>query len=288
MKEDYLKNWNLMSHEMQKSLQSMMELNTRTLQNFKFLKPEDLSSMRQPTEILGKQMSLAMENSQHLLNYMHKSFEILENVFLSFSQEMREKAGQPFKQAQSMAETMQQEVKVKTRKKAASKKAAPKEEKTKAASASSTRKNEKTEKKASPLKKKTDKTEAKLSSSPKKEEKGKLSSAPKKEAKGKLSSSPKKEVKAKLSSFPQMQAKEKLSSSPKLETKGNKAKQAKTGSKLNTTVLERKMGMTETKPNLLVNPIDEVKADKLENKREKLEQSLTTGHPLNKQNPFQK
>lgn len=225
MKEDYLKNWNLMSHEMQKSLQSMMELNARTLQSFKYLKPEDLSAMRQPGEILGKQMTLAMENSQQLLSYMHKSFEILEGVFLSFSQEMRDKAGQSFKQAQSMAETIQQQDKVvKARKKSPSKKstATATEKRIKVASLS-TKKSEKAEtKKAVSLKKKADKTESKLSA-------------------------------------------------PKKQIKTNKAKRAKTGSKLKTTVLEQKMGMAETKPNLLVSPLSEdKKADKTESKRENL------------------
>lgn len=97
MNQDYLKSWTMISNEMQKPFQAMMELHVNTLKNLRFLRPEELSNLHQPAELLNRQLALAMENSHNILNYMHKSFQIFENVFLSLSKDMSDNARQSFR-----------------------------------------------------------------------------------------------------------------------------------------------------------------------------------------------
>lgn len=104
MNQDYFKSWTVMSNEMQKPFQAMLELQMSTLKNLRYLKPEDLSSLRNPAELLSRHFSLAMENSQNIFAYMQKSFQIFEEALLSVSQEMREKAEQSMKAARAELE----------------------------------------------------------------------------------------------------------------------------------------------------------------------------------------
>lgn len=106
MKDDFLKKWNLMTSEMQKSLQAMMDLNAKTLQNFSYLKPGDLSGLKQPGDLLGKHIALTMENSQKVLDYMHRSFQIMESALLSVSKEIKENPVESFVQVHAEFEPL--------------------------------------------------------------------------------------------------------------------------------------------------------------------------------------
>lgn len=151
MKEDFLKKWNLMTSEMQKSLQSMMDLNAKTLQNFSYLKPGDLSGLTQPSDLLGKHIALSMENSQKILDYMHRSFQILESALLSVSKEIKDNPVQSFIRVQTESEPLS----TKTRKPRA--KAASGEKKAKSAAPASIKK--------AGMKKKEDKPKKKTAAS---------------------------------------------------------------------------------------------------------------------------
>ncbi|CDZ78858.1 hypothetical protein BN59_03173 [Legionella massiliensis] len=158
MKEDFLKKWNLMTNEMQKSLQSMMDLNAKTLQNFSYLKPGDLSGLKQPGDLLGKHLALTMENSQKILDYMHRSFQILESALLSVSKEIKENPVESFVRVEAEFEPLSTKVK-KPRAKAAS------AEKKAKSTASATKKVEMKKKEDKP-KKKAKASELKSSAAP--------------------------------------------------------------------------------------------------------------------------
>ncbi|NSL17405.1 hypothetical protein HRQ65_03280 [Tatlockia micdadei] len=98
MNQDYLKNWTMMINEMQKPFRAMLELHVNTLKNLRYLRPEELSNLHLPGEMISRHLALAMENSHNMLNYMQQSFQIFENAFLSLSREMTENAGLPSRQ----------------------------------------------------------------------------------------------------------------------------------------------------------------------------------------------
>ncbi|ASQ47444.1 phasin family protein [Legionella clemsonensis] len=102
MQQNYITNWTNIMTRMQRPLQAMMELNTRTLQNISYLKPEDLSKIRKPEELMEKQMNMFVENAHKALDYMQKSFAIFEESLLSISQEARNSTEKTARQAEGM------------------------------------------------------------------------------------------------------------------------------------------------------------------------------------------
>ncbi|CEK09179.1 hypothetical protein [Legionella hackeliae] len=102
MQQDYMSNWTNIVNRMQRPLQAIMELNTRTLQNISYLKPEDLSKIRKPEELLEKQMHVFVENGHKALDYMQKSFAIFEESLLSMSKEVKERTEETTRQAKDV------------------------------------------------------------------------------------------------------------------------------------------------------------------------------------------
>ncbi len=83
--------WSEIARKMQAPFQELAELNVKTLQGFTYLKPDELTNLRKPEELLEKQIGLAVENGHKALDYMQKSFNILEKAMLSFVQEVKDK-----------------------------------------------------------------------------------------------------------------------------------------------------------------------------------------------------
>ncbi|MBA2709054.1 MAG: phasin family protein [Tatlockia sp.] len=81
--------WSEMAKKMQTPFQDMAELNVKTLQGFTYLKPDDIARLKRPEELVEKQINVAVENGHKTLDYMQKSFEIMEKAMLSFVQEVR-------------------------------------------------------------------------------------------------------------------------------------------------------------------------------------------------------
>ncbi|KTC86851.1 hypothetical protein [Legionella brunensis] len=102
MQPNYLSNWSSIMGRMQKPIQEMMELNTRALQNISYLKPEELSQIRKPEDLLDKQMKIFVENGHKALDYMQQTFAIFEEHLLSISKEVKEKSDQATKHAQTI------------------------------------------------------------------------------------------------------------------------------------------------------------------------------------------
>lgn len=129
MNQDYLQNWTLMVGEMQKPFQEILDLNVKTLQGLKYLTLEEISSLKQPGELLDKQVKLMMKNSHMVLDYMAQSFQFLENALLSLSKQFKENSVQSIKNSgaelsknqKTVSEVMTKTVKPSEHKKTANK-----------------------------------------------------------------------------------------------------------------------------------------------------------------------
>ncbi|WP_131782657.1 phasin family protein [Legionella gresilensis] len=93
MNQAYLERWTDLARKAQEPLQAIAELNAKTLQNFKYLKPEELAKIKKPEEFVEKQINLAVENGHKALDYMQKSFEIFEKAMLSVVEEAKKADG---------------------------------------------------------------------------------------------------------------------------------------------------------------------------------------------------
>ena len=74
--------WGAVAKKIHEPLQAMAELNVKTLQGMNCLKAEDLLQAKKPEELLEKQINLAVENGHKVLDYMQKSFQIVEKSML--------------------------------------------------------------------------------------------------------------------------------------------------------------------------------------------------------------
>ncbi|MCW8398527.1 phasin family protein [Legionella sp. PATHC038] len=89
MSQQNFERWTEAAKKLQEPFQAMAELNVKTLQSLNYLKPEELSNIKRPEELLEKQINLAVENGKKGLDYMQKSFQILEKAMLGFVQEAK-------------------------------------------------------------------------------------------------------------------------------------------------------------------------------------------------------
>lgn len=53
------------------------------------MKPDELAQVKKPEEMLEKQINLAVENGHKALDYMQKSFQIIEKAMLNLVQEAK-------------------------------------------------------------------------------------------------------------------------------------------------------------------------------------------------------
>lgn len=87
-----------MAKKFQEPLQAIAELNVKTLQGLSFLKPDELAQVKKPEELLEKQIGLAVENGHKALDYMQKSFQILEKAMLNIVTETKKATAEAKKQ----------------------------------------------------------------------------------------------------------------------------------------------------------------------------------------------
>lgn len=71
---------------------AIAELNMKTLQEISYIKPEELTAMRNPQEVFEKQMKIALDNGYKALEHMQKSFQIIEKAMLNLTPEELKKA----------------------------------------------------------------------------------------------------------------------------------------------------------------------------------------------------
>lgn len=89
MREDYFQNWVNMAKGLQKPVQELLELNIKTLQNFSQFKPEALSRDNKPEQLFEKQVYLFIDNGHKTIDYLKKSFEIMENALSSLTENIK-------------------------------------------------------------------------------------------------------------------------------------------------------------------------------------------------------
>lgn len=75
--------------KLQEPLKAITELNVKTIQNIAYIKPEELTAIKKPEELLEKQINLAVENGHKALDYMQKSFQIFEKAMLGLVDEAK-------------------------------------------------------------------------------------------------------------------------------------------------------------------------------------------------------
>lgn len=86
---------------MGKPMKELMDLNLRTLQNFKFLNPIELLQSGAPDKVLEKNVDVMVQNGHNTLDYLQHVFLIMENsMFHNFSN-LVEESEQVVKQAQT-------------------------------------------------------------------------------------------------------------------------------------------------------------------------------------------
>ncbi len=98
MNQDYNEKISDIFKKAQEPFQAIAELNIKTLQGLAFVKPEELTSVKKPEDLLEKQIELAVANGHKALEYMEKSFQIVEKAMLSFAQETKKQVKESSKQ----------------------------------------------------------------------------------------------------------------------------------------------------------------------------------------------
>ena len=89
MNQEHYEKLSDMAKKAQAPFQAIAELNVKTLQGFTYVKPEEFANVKKPEELLEKQVELAVENGHKALDYMQKSFQIMETAMMSFVQEAK-------------------------------------------------------------------------------------------------------------------------------------------------------------------------------------------------------
>ena len=87
MNQPTFEKWIEITKKIQAPLQAIAELNVKTLQNLTYIKPEEWVQLKKPEEFLEKQINVMIENSHKTLDYMQKTFEIVEKTMLSLVQQ---------------------------------------------------------------------------------------------------------------------------------------------------------------------------------------------------------
>ncbi|MDX1838616.1 hypothetical protein [Legionella taurinensis] len=80
----------------------LTELQMRTLNDFSYLKPEEISRIRQPRELFEKNMECFIENAHKSLDFMQEAFRIVEKNMMSLSSNVRESSERVMSQVEHM------------------------------------------------------------------------------------------------------------------------------------------------------------------------------------------
>jgi len=91
MNQEYFEKMTDIVKKAQEPLHAIAELNVKTLQSYAYMKPDEFSQITKPGDLLEKQIEMAIFNGHKALDYMQKSFLIMEKAMLSYTQEMKVK-----------------------------------------------------------------------------------------------------------------------------------------------------------------------------------------------------
>lgn len=90
MNQEYVEKWTDFAKQFQGPLQSLAELNVKTLQSFSYIKPEEWSNIKKPEELVKKQIKIIVDNGHLALDHLQKSFQIMEKAVLSAVDKVKE------------------------------------------------------------------------------------------------------------------------------------------------------------------------------------------------------
>lgn len=96
---EQMEQWKNSVRSFQQPLQDLMALNLKTLQNMSYLKPEQLSKLQRPEDLLEQNINVFIENSHKTLNYMQEAFHIFEKHMLSVASNAKKIGEQSLRQA---------------------------------------------------------------------------------------------------------------------------------------------------------------------------------------------
>ncbi len=94
MSQEYFEKLSDMAKKAQEPFQAIAELNVKTLQGLTYLKPDEFANLKKPEDLLEKQIELAVSNGHKALDYMQKSFQIVEKAMLSAAKETKAKVAE--------------------------------------------------------------------------------------------------------------------------------------------------------------------------------------------------
>ncbi|HAF87991.1 MAG: hypothetical protein CMF38_05100 [Legionellaceae bacterium] len=97
MNQAYTEQWTEMAKKMQEPWQAMAELNLKTMQSMSALNAKELKDIKEPKELLEKNLNLAIENGHKALEYMQKSFDIFEQTMKSALNDTQQKVDKELK-----------------------------------------------------------------------------------------------------------------------------------------------------------------------------------------------
>lgn len=89
MSQEYVEKISAATKKMQEPLREIAELNVKTLQSFTYMKPDELSKITKPGDLLEKQIEIVLANGHKALDYMQEAFQIMEKTLLTFAQETK-------------------------------------------------------------------------------------------------------------------------------------------------------------------------------------------------------
>ena len=90
--------------------QELIDLNVKTMQSFLYIKPEELSKLKKPEELMARNMDVFIQNSHNALKYMQHSFDILSNHWLNISENIKEDSKTTTSQKQKTESTAKKPV----------------------------------------------------------------------------------------------------------------------------------------------------------------------------------
>ena len=92
MSKQYFEQYETLMKKIHEPFQAIAELNIKTLQGLSMVKPQDLAGIKEPGELIQKNLENALANGQKALDYLQETFNILEKTVLSVTKEARVKA----------------------------------------------------------------------------------------------------------------------------------------------------------------------------------------------------
>ena len=81
--------WSELAKKAQEPFQAIAELNVKTLQGLEYIKPDELTKAQKPEDLLEKQVKIMVINGHKAIDYIQKSFDIMEKAVFGLVQESK-------------------------------------------------------------------------------------------------------------------------------------------------------------------------------------------------------